>query len=301
MRLAFVLSEMWIGIRRNLTLTFAVVLTAAISLLGVGGGLLIREQIAAAKDFWYDKVEVSVYLCNADDTALTCAAGAVTQDQRERVEADLKALPEVETVFYESKQQAYENFKRQFKDSAIVENTDPESLPESFRVKLRDPEQFEVVAQAVSGRPGVQSVTDQRRLLDRFFSVLSALRWFVLVIASALGAAAALQIYNAIRVAAFNRRREIGIMRLVGASNLYIQLPFLLEGALTGLLGGLLAAAGVVALKEVVVDRYLAPNVPFIPWIGWNEVMKIAPVLVLLGVLIAIAASFLTLRRYLRV
>jgi len=301
MRAQFVLSEIGIGLRRNLTMTVAVVVTVAISLALFGSGLLIRAQVEAMKDFWYDKVEVSVYLCGEASQSRTCAS-AVTADQRRELQADLEAMPEVQTVYYESQEEAYKQFREQFKDSPdLVENVTAEALPESFRVKLKDPTQFAVVAEAFASRPGVEEVQDQKALLEGFFNVLNKLQLIALIIAGVQVVAAVLLISNTIRVAAYSRRRETGIMRLVGASNLYIQLPFLLEGVLAGLVGAGLAAAALVAVKIFLVDGQLRPSFPVIAFIGWDDVLAILPLLFLTGVLLAGLASFVTLRRHLRV
>jgi cell division transport system permease protein len=301
-RAQFVLSEIGIGLRRNLTMTIAVVVTVAISLALFGSGLLIRAQVEAMKDFWYDKVEVSVYLCGESSQAPTCGGAAVTQQQRDEIQADLEAMPEVDTVFYESQEQAYAQFREQFEDSPdLVENVTAEALPESFRVKLEDPTQFAVVASAFAQRPGVEEVQDQKALLEGFFNVLNKLQLIALIIAGVQVVAAVLLISNTIRVAAFSRRRETGIMRLVGASNLYIQLPFLLEGVLAGLVGAGFAAGALVAVKAVLVDGQLRPNFPVIAFVGWNDVLAILPWLFLTGMLLAGLSSFVTLRRHLRV
>jgi cell division transport system permease protein len=274
----------------------------AISLALFGSGLLIRAQVDAMKDYWYDKVEVSVYLCGEASQSRNCGGSAVTAKQRAELEADLKAMPEVQTVFYESQAEAYKQFREQFKDSPdLVENVTEEALPESFRVKLKDPTQFAVVAAAFESRPGVEEVQDQKKLLEGFFNVLNKLQLIALIIAGVQVVAAVLLISNTIRVAAYSRRRETGIMRLVGASNLYIQLPFLLEGVLAGLVGAGFAAAALVAVKVVLVDGQLRPNFPVIAFVGWGDVLAIMPWLFLTGVVLAGLASFVTLRRHLRV
>lgn len=293
MRARFVLSEMALGLRRNLTMTLAVIITVAISLALVGAGLLIRHQVEDMKDYFYYKVEVSVFLTKN-----------VTADQRESISGDLRALPQVQQVFYESQQEAFERFKKQFKDSpGLVENVRPDTLPESFRVKLKDPRQYAVVASQFDGRPGVEQVADQRRLLDPLFRILNGFRNAAYLIAAVQLITATVLISNTIRVAAFSRRRETGIMRLVGASNLYIQLPFLLEGALAGLIGAVLACGFIVLGKIMFIDRTLRGvfSGGFIPAIGWSDIVKTMPLLLLAGVALSALASFVTLRRHLRV
>lgn len=302
MRAQFVFSEIGIGLRRNLTMTIAVVVTIAISLTLFGSGLLIRKQVETMKDFWYDKVEVSVYLCGESSQVSSCAGGAITQTQRDELLADLEAMPEVETVFYESQEEAYEHFQEQFEDSPeLVESVSADALPESFRVKLVDPTQFEVVASAFEQRPGVEEVQDQKALLRPFFNTLNEIQWTALIIAIAELLAALLLISNTIRVAAYSRRRETGIMRLVGASNLYIRLPFLLEGVLAGLVGAVIATGGLVAIKAYVIDTRLRPRFQIFPFVSWADVLAIVPWLFLTGVLLAGLSSFITLRRHLRV
>ena len=302
MRLRFILSEIGIGLRRNVTMTIAVVVTVMISLTLVGAGLLIREQVSTMKGYWYDKVEVTVYLCGATSTSPSCGGKEVTVDQRTQLLADLQATPQVKKVFYESKDQAFTRFKEQFKDSPdLVANVSADALPESFRIKLKDVRRFEVVASAFRDRPGVDTVQDQKKLLQNFFKVLNVFQAVALTVAAIQLVAATLLISNTIRVAAFSRRRETGIMRLVGASNLYIQLPFLLEGALAGLVGGALAS-GLLALgKYVLIDRVLRPSIKFTNFVGWDAVLVIIPYLLLAGVGLSSLSSFVTLRRHLRV
>lgn len=301
MRLQFILSEIGIGLRRNLTMTVAVVVTVAISLGLFGTGLLIRQQVDTMKGYWYDRVEVAVFLCGANQPQPSCAGGEVTAAQRAQILAELQAMPQVKKVYYESKQEAYQHFKEQFKGSAIFDTVTADAMPESFRVKLKDPTQFGVIASAFQGRPGVQDVQDQKQVLDKFFKVLNGFQLAALIVALVQIAAAALLISNTIRVAAFSRRRETGIMRLVGASNFYIQLPFILEGAIAGLIGAGFASLALVGLQKFVVEDRLVRNFPFTQFIGWGSVWGTIPVLLLTGVVLAGLASFLTLRRYLRV
>jgi cell division transport system permease protein len=301
-RASFVLSEIGIGLRRNLTMTIAGVVTVAISLAIFGAGLLAQRQVSAMKDFWYDKVEVSMYLCGDGSKGPNCNGTAVTQEQRTQLLHDVSTNPLVAKVYYESQQQAFENFKKQFKDSKdLIQNVTPDALPESLRVKLKDPTKYEELATAFQDSPGVEEIQDQKALLDPFFKVLKRLQLVAWVVAAIQILAAILLIANTIRVAAFSRRRETGIMRLVGASNLYIQLPFLLEGILVGLVGAAFAAAGLAALKAVLVDRLLKPMLKFTAFVGWRDVLAVVPWLFLVGVALTGISSFFTLRRHLRV
>jgi cell division transport system permease protein len=301
-RASFVLSEIGIGLRRNLTMTIAGVVTVAISLAIFGAGLLAQRQVNAMKDFWYDKVEVSMYLCGDGSKGPNCNGSAVTEEQRQQLLTDVSSNPLVEKVYYESQQQAFENFKRQFKDSKdLVQNVTPEALPESLRVKLKDPTKYEDFASAFQDSPGVEEIQDLKALLDPLFKVLKRMQLVAWVVAAIQILAAVLLIGNTIRVAAFSRRRETGIMRLVGASNLYIQLPFLLEGILVGIVGAVFAAAGLAALKAVLVDQLLKPMLKFTSFVGWRDVFAIVPWLFVLGVALTGISSFFTLRRHLRV
>ena len=301
MRASFVLHEIGIGLRRNLTMTLAMIVTTAVSLGFLGTAILFNQQVGVMKGYWYDKVEVSIFLCGPDSEGASCAGGEVTQDQRDSIRTDLDDMPEVERVFYESKREAYALFKEQFKNSAIVDNVTPDQLPESFRVKLVDPEQFPIIASAFIGRAGVEQVQDQKALLERFFKVLNWVQWFAFGLALLMVIVSVILIVNTIRVAAFSRRRETGIMKLVGASSFMIQMPFLLEGAIAGFLGASLATGSFVLIKAVLVDRILAPNFPITQFIDWGDVWLSSAAVYLIGVALAAIASFLTLLKYLRV
>ena len=302
MRPSLVLNEVGIGLRRNLTMTIAMMVTMSLSLALFGSGLLIRRQVSTMKDFWYDKVEVSVYLCGTSSSGANCGSTAVTQDQRKAIGDDIRAMPQVQEVFYESQQDAYARFKKQFADSPdLVNNVTADALPESYRVKLRNPTQFEVVASSLRDRPGVEQVQDQKALLKPFFNVLNKLQEYALYLAVAEILAAVLLVSNTIRVSAFSRRRETGIMRLVGASNLSIQLPFMVEGLLAGLVGATAASGALIAIKAFAIDRGLRQTFQFTAFVGWRDVLLVLPWLFVTGVALAGLSSFFTLRRHLRV
>jgi cell division transport system permease protein len=302
MRLQFVLSEIGIGLRRNISMTVSVVLVTMISLLLLGMALLASAQVSTMKGFWYDKVEVSIFLCPSDSPYPSCADGEVTQAQRDEIEAQLNSLkPLVQKVFFESKQEAYEHFKEQFKDSAILNNVTPEQMPESFRVKLSDPERFDVVASAFRGAPGVEQVPDTRKLLDNLFAVLGAVTWVARGLAVVMAVTAVLLIATTVRLSAFSRRREIGIMRLVGAPSWLIQLPFLMEAVLATVVGTLLATGLLFLGVRSGITGFLAPRVRSLQFITVDDLWSIAPLLLAAGVLLAMLSSVVTMRRYLRV
>jgi cell division transport system permease protein len=299
MRISFVSKEVGNGLRRNFTMTVALIVSVAVSLSLVGAALLLSAQVDRMKGYWYDKIEVSIFLCGNTSVAFTCT-GVATDEQRRNIETVLGSLESVQDVFYESSADAYEQFKEQFAGSAILANISPDALPASFRVKLDNPENFEKVSSALQSVQGVESIQDQRQLLDRFFQILKGLQSFALAIAVAMLFVTVLLVMNTVRVAAFARRRETSIMRSVGASNMSIRLPFILEAAVAAILGSTLATAGILASKYWLIDAKLAPNLTFIPFVTWNEVLAIVPVLYLVGVGTTVIAASITLRRYLR-
>jgi cell division transport system permease protein len=300
MRARFLVSEVRIGLRRNLTMTFAVVVTTAISLSLLGIGLLSNAQVGAMKDYWYDKIEVSVFLCGNLSESPSCASGVVSADQRIAIQRDLQEMGVVDSVFYESQTEAFKRFQERFKDSAIAQNVTADQLPESFRVKLKDPTQFAVIVSAFSGRPGVDVVQDQRSILEKFFKLLGVLRNGALVVGLASVLTAALLISNTLRIAAYNRRRETSVMKLVGASSWSIQLPFLLEGVISAIIGWGLAT-GLLAGLKTVIDANVAPLLTFTKFFGWGEVWVASAWLLATGLFVSILASVITLRRHLKV
>jgi len=293
MRVNFVLSEVATGLRRNLTMTVAMILTTGISLGLMGTGLLIANMISDMKEIYYDKVQVSIYL--TDD---------VTDEQRTAIQTELDDSPEVANYIYETKAEAYERFKTQFSQQpALVQNTKPDALPESFRVELKNPERYSVIAaEFPAGQNGVDQVRDEGDFLDRLFSLLNGARNATIAVAVVQALAALLLISNTIQLAAFNRRNETNIMRLVGASRWYTQLPFILEAALAGLIGSLLAIGGLVLTKVLFVDKTLAGPIKagIIPPVDWSAIATISPIIAGAGVLLGGVAAYVTLRLYVR-
>lgn len=301
MRARFVLGEVWIGLRRNLTMTMALIVTVAISLALLGTGLLVRQQVDQMKGFWFDKVEVSLFLCTRNSDVPSCA-GAVTEEQKSQISAELESMrPLVQEVYFENADEAFARFQDQFKGSPIAESATPEDLGESFRVKLADPDRYEVISSAFAGVPGIERVDDQKQVLDKLFRLLDGLQAVALFIAAAMLLVTLLLVGNTMRLAAHSRQRETGIMRLVGASKWYIQMPFILESIIAAVIGGLLAVAALVGIKVMLVDGFLEPNFRFTPFVGWETVWVVAIAVFVTGVVLAAIAAFVSLRRYLKV
>jgi len=300
MRPSFIAKELGTGLRRNLTMTIALVVSVAVSLTLFGTALLMRTQVERMKGYWYDKIEVSIFLCGPNSTAATCT-GTVTDEQRAAIQTAIQGLtPTVQAWYYESSAQAYERFKVQFKGSPIIANVSPYALPESFRAKLDDPNHFETISSVVSTMPGVETVQDQRKLLQRFFTILHGMQTIALGIAIAMLFVTVLLVMNTVRIAAYARRRETSIMRSVGASNMSIRLPFILEAVTAALLGASAAAGIMIGMKQYVIDQRLAPNMSYIAFVTWEDVLAMLPWLFAAGVGTTVVAASFTLRRYLR-
>jgi cell division transport system permease protein len=302
MRANFIFSEVWIGLRRNLTMTIAVIITVAVGMAMLGVGLMINAQVGLMKGYWGDKVEVSVFLCSKGSAMPACNGKAITQSQVKALETHIKGVQGVKEVYFEDQASAYKNFQDAYaSNKALLSATKVEDMPQSFRIKVADPDNYAPVIQAIQGQPGVSQVTDQKQLVGPFFQMLDKLAYYALAVAIILVLAAALLIGNTVRLSAFNRRRETGIMRLVGASNLYIQLPFIMEGVIAGLIGGVFAAIILIATKVILFEELGVFLGGASAQLGWDAVAQTITFTMIIGVVICILASFVTLRRYLRV
>ncbi|MEX2586664.1 MAG: permease-like cell division protein FtsX [Actinomycetota bacterium] len=291
LRVNYFVDETVSNLRRNLLLTLAAVSTVAISLLLLGvvmvGGEILNKMVSS----WEGKVEMSVFLRDE-----------ITPEQQDQLQSDLEGMPEVDTLFYESKEDAFAEYQRMFEDSpAITENVDPEALPASFRVKLTDPNLAEPVAARVQGQPGVDEVQFGGEAMKRLLQFTNVVRT-VLVIAIALTLGAAiLLIANTIRLGIYARRKEIGIMKLVGATNWFIRVPFIFEGAVQAALGALVASAFIYAGKVVGLDR-MQEVVLFLPvTISNADIVRVFLTLLAVGIGIGVFGSTLALRRFLEV
>ncbi|MGO4299728.1 permease-like cell division protein FtsX [Leifsonia sp. RAF41] len=301
MRFGLIWSEVGNGLRRNLSMVVSVVLVTFISLTFVGTAVLLQMQIGQMKTYWYDRAQVAVYMCTPTDA---CASGAATDQSIETVKKQLESpelAPYIQKFYFQDQQQGYEQFKQQFKGNQIADFVTPDMIPQTFWVNLKDPNNSAVLTETLSGAAGVQSVVDQRSYLDQIFSILNAASYTAIGIAAIMLVAAVLLIATTIRLSAFSRRREIGIMRLVGASNRFIQTPFIIEGVIAALIGSILASVVLAVGVQFFVRGYLSDRIQSINFVGMDQAWLVIPILIIIGVLLAAASANFAIRRYLRV
>ena len=302
----YTLRETWSGLKRNLSMTISVIVTMTVSLTLFGLSVLTFAEVDRVKGRWYDKIEISVYLCAKDSAGCTaggnCEPGQDTsQVQRDLIRERLEANPQVEQVFYESKQDAYDEYRRTYADSPLLDSLTVEQMQDSFRLKLVDPQNYQGVVAEAEKLPGVQNVLDMHEVLDPVFSVLNGLKWGTLGMSGLLLVAAMLQIGNTITMSAFTRRKEIGIMRLVGASNSYILLPFLLEALFAGLIAITISGISLLATYYFLIDQKAKVSIKALPWITWSDAWLAVGSVALLGVVLSIIPTLFVTRRYLKV
>jgi cell division transport system permease protein len=305
MRAQFVLHEVWIGLRRNLTMTIALIVVVAISLSLLGTGLLFVKQVDNTRSYWQSRVQLSVYLCTSQAISKKCAKnGAVTPSEiasiRQELQGHLSSY--VVSATFVTQTEAVQQFRAEFKDQpTLVKYTSANQIPPSFEIKLKNTQaDAGPVTTIVGGLPGVAQVVDDSSILDNFYKLLDGARTAVVIIAVFLLVAAILLVANTIRLSAFNRRRETSIMRLVGASNFYVQLPFLVEGMIAGLIGWVIATGLLIGVKGMWLNG-LHTYFPYGVTLGSTDLIEVIIITMIIGVLICGSTSFLTLRRYLRV
>jgi cell division transport system permease protein len=289
MRAKYVLTEAATGLWRNVTMTTAMIITMAVSLTMLGASGLLFLQVDKVQELFYAQVEVSIFL-----------TPDVTEEDREALHAALDADPLVASFYYESQEEAYEKAKDLFSDAPdLVEALRPEALPESFRVKLTDPQRFTEVAASYQTVAGVGEIVDQEALVGQIFSILTSVQTLALLAALVMATAALLLVANVIQVAAYSKRREVAVMKMVGASNWFVQLPFVLEAMVAGLIGALVAFSALAAGKHFLIDGPLAPLSTILTPIPWYNVLLTLPFLALIGAGVSAITGWITLRFYL--
>ncbi|SCL28332.1 cell division transport system permease protein [Micromonospora nigra] len=291
MRVKYVLSEVLVGLWRNVTMTIAMIITMAVSLTMLGASGLIYSKVADMKELYFENIEVSVFL-----------KSDVTPEQSEAIRARLDADPLVEEVTFVNKEEAFKRFQEMFRDSPdLLSAVKADVLPESYRLKLVDPQQYKTISEQYGAVEGVDQVVDQSQVLDKIFDLFTAGQNIALVAAIAMAVAALLLVANTIQVAAYSKRREVAVMKLVGASNWFIQAPFVLEAVVAGLIGSILGLGALIALKVFLFDGALSTLQGLFAPVSWGEVFLTFPVMAGVGGLISAITAWVTLRFYLRV
>jgi cell division transport system permease protein len=303
MRLRNVFSELGQGLRRNVSMHVAVVLTLFVAMTLLGLGVLMKQQTDIATRYLGNQLQVTVYLCRAGDTNPACT-GEVTDEQKQRIEQAITDNPETAGIRFESKDEAFEKVKQLYGEDQF-DGPNPaltaEDMPQSYWITLKDPKKYEGVTSAVQTLDGVSQIRDLRETVGTLYEWLDALKYGSWGIAVFLLLAALLLVANTIRLAAFARRKEIAIMRLVGASTLYIALPFLLEALVTAAVGVALAGGALGAFMYFVVHERIADSVSFMPWIGVQDYTTALVVIAVLGPVLTLLPTLLLTRKYLKV
>ncbi|MER7460047.1 permease-like cell division protein FtsX [Micromonospora sp. NPDC126480] len=291
MRVKYVLSEVMVGLWRNVTMTIAMIITMAVSLTMLGASGLIYTKVADMKELYFENIQVSIFLDNE-----------VTEQQKAEIQAKLDADPLVAETTFVNKDDAYKRFQDMFRDSPdLLSAVKPDVLPESYRLKLVNPQEYKAINEQYSNVEGVDQVVDQSRVLDKIFNLFTAGQNIALVAAIAMAVAALLLVANTIQVAAYSKRREVAVMKLVGASNWFIQAPFVLEAVVAGLIGSVLALGALIGLKVFLFDGALAALQGLFAPVSWGEVFLAFPLMAGVGGLISAVTAWVTLRFYLRV
>jgi cell division transport system permease protein len=291
MRAKYVLNEVLVGLWRNVTMTVAMVITMSVSLTMLGASVLMYMQVDQMKSFYYAAVEVSIFMRQD-----------VTDAQRTSLNAALEQNPMVKQKEYESRAEAFAKFQKLWADSPdLIRAVKPDQLPESYRVKLKDPETYEAFANGLKGQQGIQDIQDQRQLLAKVFDIFGSVQLLALVVASVMAIAALLLVGNTIQVAAYSKRREVAVMKLVGASNWFIQAPFVLEAMVAGIVGSLIGFVFLFAGKELLLDGRLKALTNVLTPIPPENVWLMLPLMGGVGAAVSGITAWVTLRFYLRV
>lgn len=306
MRARFILSETWTSLRRNVPMLLSVMLVTFISFLFIGASVLTQAQITKAKAGWYDQVEVVVWLCpDGTSQSANCASGkSPTAPEIDALQKTIRdELPDVVSkITYVSKQDFYKDtFLKQYPNGEYQGRTmTADDMQDSLWLKLKNPEKYQGVAEVLSGQNGVEEVSDQRQIFEPVFAVLNRATVTTAVLAAVMVLVAILLTSTTIRMSAASRSKETEIMRLVGASNWTIRLPFILEGTLASLVGSILSCVTISVIVRVFITGWLSQSVTWIPYVDQTTVLLMSPFLVLGAVLLSVIASTISLRRYLK-
>ena len=323
MRASFVLSGVAAGIRRNATMTIALILNTAIALGFVGAAILSNTEISRFRTTYEDKLNVQVYLCTtlaynqqASDRAtaqrekqpappLTCGRNQKTDaTQTAAIRAKLSSDPLVSSFTYIDEKQALQLALKQLPDQrANLEKLGVGTFPASFSVKLKNiKSDYPIFAATYDQMSGVDTVNNQIGTINALLSLIDSARWFSIIIALVVLVASVLLIGNTIQVAANQRRNETSIMRLVGASRWMTELPFMLEAVIAAVIGGVISIGFIAIGKFVLLDRILGSQTAkgVIPNLDANDILLAGGAGLITGVVLSALTAFATLRLYVR-
>ncbi len=305
MQLRYVFSETGTGLRRNVSMSVALVVTIFVSLTLVGMGLLLNSQAEKAERFWGSKLQITVFMCNQNSKTATCS-GEVTPQQKNEIKSVLDDNPEVASFYHQSKGEAFQTWKRVYIDKGkseqeIYSTVSSKDMQESYWVQLKNPNKYQSIEGALTKTQGVAAVRDLRQVLKPIYFWITVMKWGAIAVAAFLLVAAILQVGNTIRLAAYARRKEIGIMRLVGASNLYISLPFLMETLVAAIVGIGLSSLAVLSFMQFVIYGKLRPSSNIVEWVDWHDSLIAVAGIAVLGVVLTLIPTLVMTRKYLKV
>lgn len=250
----FIFREGFRGLGRNLTMTIALIITTTLSLALVGAGILISQVTSETKALYLDRVEVMVELdeeISASDKDCTSAGCAEIRDA-------LQSDDRVESVTFRNREQSYERFVELFSksDPVLVQETSRDSMPAALHVRLTDPADTAPI-DAIRDKPQVTFIADQASDVRGVADSMDSFRNATFIVAAAQALAAIFLISNMVQLAAYNRREEISIMRMVGATRWFTQAPFVLEAVVSVFIGAVVATIGVWLTKSQLIDPML--------------------------------------------
>jgi len=291
-KLSYFARETLISLRRNLLMTLAGILTVTVSLFLFGGMSLLSKLVDHGTGMWKDNVEFVVWM-KVD----------ATDGQVKEVRSALDSSKEVSRWKFIDKEAAYAEFKRANRDRpGLVTSVTPKDLPTSFRVVPEDAGRTALIADQFRAHAGVDEVWTAEKTVKQLLNFTSKVRLLFYGLSLVLLASSLFLIVNTIRLATFARRREIEVMKLVGASNAFVRIPFMAEGLVQGAIGAGLAFAGVYLLK-VLISRGLANPAALLKgyYLTTGDALSVGWVVMVLGVMIGLLGSLVGLRRFLKV
>jgi cell division transport system permease protein len=301
----FILQEVRNSLKRNFSLAISVILVTFISLSFIGASLLLQMQIKEAKGVWYDKAKVTVFLCpNGKSRSVNCKGIEATESQINAIKDIINSQlnDEVEEIYFESKEDAFAVFEQQYPGGNYEGVTiTADDMQASLRLKLVNADSYNIVREVLTGRDGVEKVEDLSQYFEPIFAALRIASGVAALLAFIMLITAALLVSTTIRLSAINRRRETEIMRLVGASNSFIQLPFMIEGAFAATIGALLAGGTLTAIVKLLIIDWLAQDISWIKFIGFSQCMIVLPILVSIGLVLSLFSSYFTLKKYIAI